>query len=69
MAAPTLSVLSRPEFPQAFQAATSRFVHQVLGECAFEDEHCDGRERAVVHHLPTDFDYCLRHFQLVERKG
>lgn len=67
MAVATLPVLSHPQFPQAFVSATRNFMQQVLGECAFSDEHCDCRERAVVHHLGTDFDYCLRHFKAVTR--
>lgn len=67
MATPTLSVLSHPAFPQAFKSVARVFVNRVLGECAYSDEHCDCRERAVVHLLGSDFDSCLRHLQAVTR--
>jgi hypothetical protein len=38
-----------------------------LGQCCFEDEHCDCRDRATVHDLATDFEYCVRHFLAVNR--
>ena len=75
MAAQHLTVLSRPQFPQVFEDAihyeirrVSAIVDQVLlGTCAFDDEHCDCRQPAVVHHLETESNYCLRHFQAVNR--
>jgi len=79
MAQTTLPVLSRSNFPQVFEDAVSfevrrvskavdqRLAHSGLGRCAFEDEHCDCRDLAVVHHLLTEQEFCLRHFQAVSR--
>lgn len=74
MAADTLPVLSRSNFPQVFEDAVSfevrrvsKAVDQRLGRCAFEDEHCDCRDLAVVHHLSSEQEFCLRHFAEVSR--
>lgn len=72
MASDTLPVLSHPSFPQVFAAAIEHTVAQLtlrqeLGSCWFEDEHCDCHQLATVHHLGTDYSYCLRHFEAVSR--
>lgn len=51
---------------------TIRRVGRIVGEaylrtCQFEDEHCNCRARAAVHHLESEQDLCLRHFQAVNR--
>lgn len=69
MAAPTLPVLSGPHFAHVF----AHTMKQLLGypadltECAWSDEHCDCRELATVHHLESEQEFCLRHFQAVRR--
>jgi hypothetical protein len=45
----------------------SRIVTARLGQCWFSDEHCDCRELATVHHLPSEQEFCERHFQAVTR--
>ena len=75
MAAQHLTVFSSPQFPQVFEDAihyeirrVSRILNEaLLGTCAFDDEHCDCRQPAVVHHLETESNYCLRHFTEVNR--
>jgi hypothetical protein len=72
MAAETLPVLSHPSFPQVFTAAmdweTSRILAAIrLHCCDFEDEYCDCRDLATVHHLASEQDFCLRHFEAVSR--
>jgi len=78
MASNTLPVLS-PIFSTALGSALDREIaelekavrraeaHVHLGRCWFDDGHSDCRERAVVHQLGTDFEYCLRHFEAVSR--
>jgi len=66
MAAPTLSVLAHPEFPQVFPAAIDQLVTRVLTTCFWSDEHCDCHERATVHDLKSEQEFCLRHFRKVE---
>lgn len=70
----TLPVLTHQDFPQVFEDAVSfevrrvsRVVDNGFGRCAFEDEHCDCRQPAVVHLLGSDSDFCLRHFSEVSR--
>ncbi|HZW05371.1 MAG TPA: hypothetical protein VFF58_00555 [Candidatus Nitrosotalea sp.] len=79
MAHSTLAVLSSPDFPQAFAAALDRELAQIerlvlraearvhLTRCFWEDQHCDCRELATVHHLASEQEFCLRHFQEVSR--
>ncbi len=75
MAAQHLTSLSSPNFPQVFAALIDREITRVsqllaqsqLTQCFFEDEYCDCRERATVHHLASEQEFCLRHFQAVER--
>jgi len=78
MAAPTLSVLTSPDFPQTFDRVLSRLERLViraearaaqleLSLCDFEDEHCDCRRLATVHHLASEHEYCDRHFQQIEK--
>ena len=79
MAAQHLTVLTHPEFPQVLDGSLSRLdqmvtrvlaktaVTYLLGQCNFEDEYCDCREPATVHHLESEQEFCLRHFQAVTR--
>ena len=75
MASETLSALSHPNFPQTFESAidfeirrVSRIADQAqLGQCAFEDEFCDCRQPATVHHLASEQEFCVRHFAGVSR--
>ena len=75
MAAPTLSVLSRPQFPQVFTRAINSLVTRQLGLCSFEsgESHigaCDSvpcTQEATVVHLESDRELCFRHFVEVSR--
>ena len=74
MAAQHLTVFTHPAFPQVFEDAisyevrrVSRIVDHALGVCDFADEHCDCRAKATVHHLASEQEFCLRHFQEVNR--
>ena len=80
MAAPTLPVLS-PFFSTALGRALDREIdalqkaviraeaHTHLTQCWYEDDFCCCAERAVVHQLGTDYEYCLRHFQKIEKEN
>lgn len=75
MAAQTLSVFTHPGFSQVLTSLIAheiRRVDQLLYGCAFEDYR--GRfdakpctRPATVHHLGHEVDYCLKHFEAVER--
>ena len=75
MAAQHLTALSSPEFPQVFDASLNQLFQRVdriyaaslLSTCDFEDQHGDCREVATVHHLASEHEFCLRHFQAVTR--
>ena len=75
MAAQHLTALSSPEFPQAFEdlidyevRRVSRIVDQAqLSTCDFADEYCDCRDKATVHHLKSEQEFCARHFAAVNR--
>ena len=72
MAHSTLPSLTHSQFPQVLSSAIDQMVAAIaakptLGQCCFEDEHCDCRDRATVHDLATDFEYCVRHFLAVNR--
>lgn len=75
MAHSTLAALSLSEFPQTLSAALDHQITRVcsivdqrhLGQCWFADEHCDCKALATVHPLGSDFEYCLRHFQMLEK--
>jgi hypothetical protein len=75
--AATAQLVSRlvPTFPQlsdVLDAAEAR-----LGECDWNDPEsrygaCDGgscHQDAVVHHLQSELEYCLQHFQKAVRRG
>jgi hypothetical protein len=70
MAARTLPVLSHPQFPQVFAQAISRQFERVnlvanLVRCDWADEHCNCRELGTVYHIPTELEFCERHFAMV----
>jgi len=46
-------------------------VNQLLGSCDWEDEWSPYtcKEKAVVHHIATEHEYCLSHFVEVDRRG
>ena len=76
MAAQHLTALSSPEFPQALSVSLDRLIDRVeiivarnylLSPCDFEDQYGDCREVATVHHLASEHEFCLRHFQVVQR--
>lgn len=76
MAAQDFTVLHSPEFPQVFDRALAQLdrlvtrtvsLHFLLSQCDFEDEHCNCRAQATVHHLESEKEYCERHFQAVCR--
>ena len=72
MASRTLPSLTHSQFPQVFSSAIDSMVARIaampqLHACDYEDAFCDCRERAVVHDLATDFEYCVRHFVAVNR--
>jgi hypothetical protein len=75
MAAQHLTALASPEFPQVLDVCFSRLQDQVarvmaqsyLSECDFEDEYGDCRQRATVHHLESEKEYCADHFRKVTR--
>ena len=76
MAAQHLTILSTPNFPQVLDRALAQLdrlvvrtvsLHFLLSQCDFEDEHCDCRAQATVHHLESEKEYCVRHFQAVSR--
>jgi hypothetical protein len=70
----TLAVLSAPHFPQVLSSAINSFVtrieaHPLLDSCDFENEHFSCKKPAAVHHLGTDYGYCVEHFQKVVGRG
>ena len=75
MAVTHLTALSSPEFPQVFDRCLDQLFQRVerilaasyLSTCAFEDQFGDCREVATVHHLASEHEFCLRHFQAVNR--
>ena len=75
MAAQHLTALASPEFPQVFDASLNQLFQRVdriyaaslLSICDFEDQYGDCREVATVHHLASEHEFCLRHFQAVTR--
>ena len=75
MAAQHLTALSSPEFPQVFDRCLDQLFQRVerilaasyLSTCDFEDQYGDCREVATVHHLASEHEFCLRHFQAVNR--
>lgn len=73
MAQSTLPSLTRSNFPQVFSNAIDQMVariaaHPQLGQCWFEDEHCDCRQPAVVHDLATEREFCARHFSMITKE-
>ena len=81
MAAQHLTALSSPEFPQVLNDTVERIIDVVdhvlaanslnylLGPCDFEDQYSDCRDRATVHHLASEHEFCERHFVVVNRKA
>ena len=76
MAAQRVTVLTHPEFPQVLDRSLAQLnrlvtrtvsLHFLLSQCDFEDEHCNCRAQATVHHLESEQEFCLRHFQAVTR--
>lgn len=83
MATQNFTCLSSPDFPQAFESLIEyelRRVDRVLVQTLLptcEHEFPESRyaaadgfpcnQPAVVHHLPTEQDVCLKHFQEVSR--
>ena len=75
MAVTHLTALSSPEFPQVFDRCLDQLFQRVerilaasyLSICDFEDQFGDCREVATVHHLASEHEFCLRHFQAVNR--
>jgi hypothetical protein len=75
MAAQHLTALASPEFPQVLDVCFSRLQDQVervmaqsyLSECDFEDRYGDCRQRATVHHLESEKEYCADHFRKVTK--
>jgi hypothetical protein len=73
MSAQHLNALSSPSFPQTFESVIEFHIRRVsriaelaqLGQCDFEDEHCDCREKATIHHLASEREFCERHFRRV----
>jgi hypothetical protein len=74
MADQHLNVFTRRSFPQVFSSAIDQMIDRMvrkpqLSTCDYEDAFCDCREKAVVHDLGTDFEYCVRHFIAVTRQA
>lgn len=71
MASPTLPASPTPQEVNASILLTAWRIGEQLpprfGSCDFEDEHSNCKQKAVVHQLGTDHEYCLAHFQEVER--
>lgn len=80
MSGSNLTALSPATFPQhssqhsgqeisSLMALVNRaFAQAELSTCDFEDEHCDCFERATVHDLASEKEFCERHFALVNRR-
>lgn len=77
MAPKRLHVFASPDFPQVFDFQLDRIFALVdhslapqLGICCWESAEtregaCNGipcYQRAVVHHLESDLEFCLKHF-------
>ena len=86
MAAQHLTILSTPNFPQVLYSAIDRALEREIGQierqvsvafakvhlsqCDWSDEFCDCFQRATVHDLKSEQEFCLRHFAEVEaRRG
>jgi|HubBroStandDraft_2_1064218.scaffolds.fasta_scaffold220214_1 hypothetical protein len=81
MAAQHLTALASPEFPQVLNDSVERIIDVVdhvlaanslnylLGPCDFEDQYGDCRQRATVHHLESEKEYCCDHFRKVVQRG
>ncbi len=83
MAAHDLTVLRSPDFPQVLRDAIDRAVTRVcqaqdesyLSCCSYESPEsrygaCDAVpciRKATVHHLESEQEFCLDHFQEVSR--
>jgi len=77
MAAQHLTVLSSRSFPQVFESAiefeirrVSRVVAEAqLGQCWYEDQYGDCREKATVHHLQSELEFCAHHFNSIDKES
>lgn len=75
MADSTVAVLSSPDFPQVLAEVIDRTLalvlraeaHVHLTTCFYESAYGECRERATVHHLASEQEFCLRHFGKVSR--
>lgn len=80
MAAHNLSVLSTPEFPQTFEDAVHYEIRRVAGIvranyeqpylCRYDwpGEWCDREDKATVHDLKSEQEFCAWHFRVVEAR-
>ena len=77
MAAHHLTILSSPEFSQAFNSFIATLIRRVetisaqaqLSQCDFSDADCDCHELATVHELASEREFCERHFGKVVARG
>jgi hypothetical protein len=67
MAAPTLAPVRVPTHPQLSDVLDA--AERLLIRCDWQDEACDCRQMAVVHHIQSELEFCLRHFRQWEREG
>lgn len=72
MAHSTLPSLAHSEFPQVFTEAIDFMVarisaHPQLGDCDYETPEFVCRNRATVHNLATEQEFCAQHFAKVSR--
>lgn len=77
MAHSTIHAFSHPQFPQVFTAVIDQLISTVpvFGDCEYESPEstkgaCDGMrcgQLSTVHHLASERDLCVRHFQEVSR--
>lgn len=47
--------------------AVSNVPCWMLTRCYWSDEHCDCKAVATVHDLPSEQDFCERHFNMVQK--
>jgi len=72
VAAPNLPALSPFNFHSPLRSRLMAMVDRALAEaqlheCFWDDAYCSCREKATVHHLESEMDYCDRHYRLVEK--
>lgn len=84
MAAQHLTVSALSEFPQVLHSSLQHgldceiqsldrivaraFARVHLTTCDWSDEFCDCAQRATVHDLHSEQEFCLRHFAEVGRR-